>query len=899
MRVGAVARRYQQAALHQGTEVAVEPLGRHRRIVRFGDRAEQLQRNLATDHATQLGQWPGRTQGVEPVRQQIAHADRDRQGVAQLAQTGGFLQLQVQHHARGHFDEQRNAVRLGLYRGHHGRRQGGVTRQRLNHVAYRLNRQPVQVQAGVADRMALRRRLVQALGQNGQQRGRAALCMQLDQEIQRGGIGPLDVFHHQQQRQSARLRQHPLRHFVQDHAPTRLGQRRWSRTGTWQLQQVADGIGRESGACLADHHRVDLGNPFGHAVGGLDIEMPLQHGNDGPESARARLRRAAVGDDVGLPAAFGLRRKHRNQLGLADPGLAAQVQPACLSARRTVKLGLQRGQFFGAADQRSVAVVRPLAPAHLGACLLDAEDRCLAVKALEHLVVGKWRETKMRARQLGGGTADQDFTRRGHVLKARRQMHREPDQVHVGHRHLARGHANADLNAHAPGLGHQVQRGKQRATHCVLARLLGAEVAHDAVVALGRVGEAAPLLDDGAKAPVVFVQRQAVAFQAQSLHQRGRADHVVGQRGHLAEAALEVGGLGLRQQREAVLAEHRNHRARLARRTQMAPVAHRHAPAQRFVKARQLLGIGRETGRALHTAQHAGMQFGGRQRATQVVPGRTGRAVVEQQQARVAGDVRQVVVGLQCFQAVPQRADQVQHVIAMGGVEFQRALQLFLRQLVQLHMGQRGDGVTQCLHVVARDGLALAHAHQQHAQLALGQRHARALAGRRAHAEETARHLVVGHPGVHAVKAGFPGHQRQRRVHADAQLAGVGAGKEAADALGQQLLRHTLTQGQQRRVGVAVAVTGRDCPQLLQPGQTRRQALHFADQQVRALVGQRGHQRVFINGQRQVIGLALGFGFQPTVQHAGHAIERAGRKIAKDRRRLGHRCIRIGWICAL
>ena len=114
-------------------------------------------------------------------------------------------------------------------------------------------------------------------------------------------------------------------------------------------------------------------------------------------------------------------------------------------------------------------------------------------------------------------------------------VHRRAHRLGLADHHPAGGHADAHLQAQVGQAAAQRQRGAQGLGGGVLAGCGVAEVAHEAVVALRVVGQAAEALGQLGHAAVVVGQALAVFLVAQKLHQAGRADQVAGQDGDLAQ----------------------------------------------------------------------------------------------------------------------------------------------------------------------------------------------------------------------------------------------------------------------------------------------------------------------------------------------------------------------------
>ena len=170
-----------------------------------------------------------------------------------------------------------------------------------------------------------------------------------------------------------------------------------------------------------------------------------------------------------------------------------------------------------------------------GLLLAQPVDRPAVLEALERRQPAGQAEAEAVAGDLARGLGHQHLARAGLLLQPRRMVHRRAHRLGLADHHPAGGHADAHLQPLVGQAAAQRQRGAQGLGGGILAGRRVAEVAHEAVIALRVVGQAAKALGHLGHPAVVVGQALAVLLVAQIVHQAGGADQVAGQDGDLAQ----------------------------------------------------------------------------------------------------------------------------------------------------------------------------------------------------------------------------------------------------------------------------------------------------------------------------------------------------------------------------
>ena len=375
-----------------------------------------------------------------------------------------------------------------------------------------------------------------------QQQQHPLLRRAVDQALHQGPGGRVDPVHVFDQQAHRRLLVQALRDvrqqvhgaLAQALGRDRRGQRRQQlgRQRQQAAQQRDRGVGLRATGHLQLSQRGDLGF---EAIAFVDLQPAAQQLDHRLEGAAGMLGRAAACQRAvagGGQAAAELAHQAR----LADAGLTAQQQHLAPAGHRRLPVLLQARQLGLAAGEG--AQVGPGVEA-LGALhellLAQPVDRPAVLEALEGRQPAGQAEAEAVTGDLARGLAHQHLARAGLLLKPGCMVHRRAHRLRLADHHPAGGYADAHLQAQVGQATAQRQRGAQGLGCGILAGRGIAEVAHQAVIALRVVGQAAKALRHLGHPAVVMGQALAVLLVAQGVHQAGGADQVAGQDGDLAQ----------------------------------------------------------------------------------------------------------------------------------------------------------------------------------------------------------------------------------------------------------------------------------------------------------------------------------------------------------------------------
>ena len=263
------------------------------------------------------------------------------------------------------------------------------------------------------------------------QRGR-----QFSQQLQRGRVGPVQVFHRQQQRPFARLRQHHLHQRVDGAAALALrrqlqrrhtGRQRHVQQRGQQCRGVGGGVGLgvQLEPLQARHQR--LRALFG-AVLAAQAEASFQQRDDGAEGAALLVRRAlrfgVLGAAVGGLTLHRLQAQRAQQARLADARFAAQQHRVAAALLHQGPARQQQVDCRTAADKGQQAVFTGSRQARLGVGGAQHAVGGHAFVAAANDLLPQWLKLKVAAHQRFGGSADGDGAGLGQRLHARGQVGR-------------------------------------------------------------------------------------------------------------------------------------------------------------------------------------------------------------------------------------------------------------------------------------------------------------------------------------------------------------------------------------------------------------------------------------------------------------------------------------------
>jgi hypothetical protein len=521
--------------------------------VQLRHRAEQLEREPPPDRRRSLRDLPHRRQTIEARHQRILHRGRDRQGrdrsgelvaVAGETQEAGFEDRLGQL-----FDEQRHAVGLleDLVEDLPG--QQLVAADPFDQSRALAPVEPVEPQLGDVLPPDPRRG---ELGPKAQEHHRRQRPHPLDQQIEqleRRGIGPMQVFveleHGAGAGQIFQLIEQNLQRAL---SVTLRRQVQWRKAPPGgYCQQISDqrhGFVRSLGHLAKQV--LELGQSRLRAVLGDQACRPLQVRDHGMESTVGMMRRAEMAEDEVRLACEPFPQRTQ-QPGFADAGLARKQDHLAIALPGRCPALHQHRELMRAPDQRrDLATTQRLETALGPALALDSEDPDRLGESLQRLW-SKVGEIEEAADQRLRVRPDHHRARLRHGLKPRCHVRGYAEHLlllggaladeladhHVpGRDPDPRGECDAVIDGDPADRPGQLQTRTHGTLGIVLVRPRIAEIGEHAVTQVpGDVPVPAP--DHRNAAVPIGTHQSADVLRIEPARQRGRADEIAEHHGEL------------------------------------------------------------------------------------------------------------------------------------------------------------------------------------------------------------------------------------------------------------------------------------------------------------------------------------------------------------------------------